>query len=115
MDDTVHLGDNSQWPANGVPIDLDCDLPAEFLEDRVPTSFPPVPSRGGLRPRGRSGSGRSASVSSQSEATTSHKVRGPNWTEAEMLILIGQKRLKWDGKHNCNQPSFAKFVYGTIA
>ena len=115
MDDTVHLGDSSQWPANGVPISLDCDLLAEFLDDHVPASFAPVPSRGGLRPRGRSNSGRSTSVSSQSEATLSHKVRGPNWTEAEMLILIGQKRLEWNGRHNCNQPALAKFVYGTTA
>jgi hypothetical protein len=32
-----------------------------------------------------------------------------------MLVLIGQKRIKWDGRHNCNQPSLAKFVYGTTA
>lgn len=115
MDDTVDLGDSSNWPANGVPIDLDCDLHAEFLDDQVPASFAPVPSRGGLRRRGRSNSGRSTSVSSQSEATLSHKVRGPNWTEAEMLILIGQKRLEWNGRHNCNQPALAKFVYGTTA
>ena len=98
----MHLGDSSQWPANGVPISLDCDLLAEFLDDHVPASFAPVPSRGGLRPRGRSNSGRSTSVSSQSEATLSHKVRGPNWTEAEMFILIGQSRLEWNGRHNCN-------------
>ena len=32
-----------------------------------------------------------------------------------MLVLIGQKRIEWDGKHNCNQLSLAKFVYGTTA
>jgi hypothetical protein len=32
-----------------------------------------------------------------------------------MLVLIGQKRIEWDGRHNCNQPSLAKFVYGTAA
>ena len=32
-----------------------------------------------------------------------------------MLVFIGQKRLEWDGRHNCNQPSLAKFVYGTTA
>ena len=115
MDDTVNLGDSSQWPTNAVPIDLDCDLPAEFVEDRVPVCFAPVPSRGGLRPRGRSNSGRSTSVSSQSEAATTNKVRGPNWTEAEMLVLIRQKRIEWDARHNCNQPALAKFVYGTTA
>ena len=115
MDDTVHLGDSSQWPASGVPIDLDCDLPAEFVEGQVPLCFAPVPARGGLRPRGRSSSGRTNFVSSQSDETITHKVRGPNWTEAEMLVLIGQKRIEWDGRHNCNQPSLAKFVYGTTA
>jgi hypothetical protein len=32
-----------------------------------------------------------------------------------MFVLIGQKRIEWDGRHNCNQPSLAKFVYGTTA
>jgi hypothetical protein len=32
-----------------------------------------------------------------------------------MLVFIGQKRIEWDGRHNCNQPSLAKFVYGTTA
>ena len=32
-----------------------------------------------------------------------------------MLVLIGQKKIEWDGRHNCNQPSLAKFVYGTTA
>jgi hypothetical protein len=30
-----------------------------------------------------------------------------------MLVLIGQKRIEWDGRHNCSQPNLAKFVYGT--
>jgi hypothetical protein len=32
-----------------------------------------------------------------------------------MLVLIAQKRIEWDGRHNCNQPSLAKFVYGSTA
>ena len=32
-----------------------------------------------------------------------------------MLVLIGQKRLEWDVRHNCNQPALARFVYGNIA
>ena len=32
-----------------------------------------------------------------------------------MLVLIGQKRIEWDGRHTCNQPALAKFVYGTTA
>ena len=30
-----------------------------------------------------------------------------------MLVLIAQKRIEWDGRHNCNQPALAKFVYGS--
>ena len=59
--------------------------------------------------------GRSSRVSSQSQVAPTHKVRGPNWTEPEMLVLIEQKRIEWDGRHNSNQPSLAKFVYGTTA
>ena len=32
-----------------------------------------------------------------------------------MLVLIGQKRIEWDGQHNCSQPSLARFVYGSTA
>ena len=32
-----------------------------------------------------------------------------------MLVLKCQKRIEWDGRHNCNQPSLARFVYGTTA
>ena len=32
-----------------------------------------------------------------------------------MLVIIGQKQIEWDGRHNCNQPSLAKFIYGTTA
>ena len=32
-----------------------------------------------------------------------------------MLVLIGQKRIEWDGRHNCNQPSLARFVYSSTA
>jgi hypothetical protein len=32
-----------------------------------------------------------------------------------MLVLIAQKRIEWDGRHNCNQPNLAKFVYGATA
>lgn len=32
-----------------------------------------------------------------------------------MLVLIGQKHIEWDGRHNCSQPSLSKFVYGTAA
>ena len=64
---------------------------------------------------GRRGSARSLSGPSQSQSALPHKLRGPNWTEQEMLVLIGQKCIEWDGRHNCSQPSLAKFVYGTTA
>ena len=32
-----------------------------------------------------------------------------------MLVLIDQKHIQWDGRHNSNQPALAKFVYGTTA
>jgi hypothetical protein len=32
-----------------------------------------------------------------------------------MLVLISQKRIEWDGRHNCNRPSLARFVYGSTA
>ena len=115
MDDTVRLGASSQWPSNQVPIELDEDFTTEFGEEQVHLSNVPEPSKGGRRGRGRSSTLRSSSVSSHTEAAAPHKVRGPNWTEEEMLVLIGQKRIEWDGRHNCNQPSLAKFVYGTAA
>ena len=115
MDDIVNLGDNSQVPSSHIHMDDEVDFQEGFEDDQLPPTFAPLPSRGGLRPRGTTVSGRSTSVSSPSEPPLPHKVRGPNWTEAEMLVLIGQKRIEWDGRHNCNQPSLAKFVYGTTA
>ena len=115
MEDKVHLGDCTQCPSTQVPTDVDVDVGAEFFDDQVPVSFQPLVGSGNARGRGRPNAGRSSSMSSQQRATPPHKVRGPNWTEAEMLILIGQKRIEWDGRHNCNQPSLAKFVYGTTA
>lgn len=115
MDEIVDLGESSQPVSTQRPAGADCEFIAEFLDEEEPTSFVPPVGRGGVRGRGRSSTGRSSPLSSQSNAALPHKVRGPNWTEAEMLVLIGQKRLEWDGRHNCNQPSLAKFVYGTTA
>ena len=115
MDDVVHLGESSQCPSTQVPLNVDCGFPLEFEDDQLPVHSAPATARGVLRGRGGSNPGRSASFSSQSQVAVPHKVRGPNWTETEMLILINQKRIEWDGRHNCNQPSLAKFVYGTTA
>ena len=111
MDDVVHLGDDTDCPSTQLPTDADCDLPSGFINDHVQTPFTPTESRGVVGRRGRSNTGRT----SHSHASLPHKVRGPNWTEAEMLVLIGQKKIEWDGRHNCSQPSRAKFVYGTTA
>ena len=115
MDDVVHLGDETDCPSTQVPTHADCDLPADFIDDHVQTPFAPAESRGVVGRRGRSNTGRSVSRTSHSQASVPHKVRGPNWTETEMLVLIAQKRIEWDGRHNCSQPSLAKFVYGTTA
>ena len=89
MDDIVHLGENSESPSTQLPVDLDFDPQNGLGEEQVPVSTLPAAPRGGVRVRGRSCTGRSTPASSQSRAAMSHKVRGPNWTEAEMLVLIG--------------------------
>lgn len=115
MDDIVDLGDNTHCPSTQVPIEGDNVFPAGFPDDHIHVSLPVPATRGGASGQGRASSRRTLPASSQSQAAPTHKVRGPNWTEAEMLVLIGQKRIEWDGRHNCNQPSLAKFVYGTTA
>ena len=115
MDDTVHLAEKSHCPSSQLPLDLDFEFTNELGDDEVPLASVPTASRGGVRAGGRSNTPRSTPISSQTQAAASHNVRGPNWTEVEMLVLIGQKRIEWDGRHNCNQPSLAKFVYETTA
>ena len=102
MDDIVNLGENSQFQSTRVSADPDCELPCDFVEDREKSPPAAGPPRGGSHVRGMTHNRRYASTSSHTEAALSHKVRGPNWTEAEMLVLIGQKRIEWDGRHNCN-------------
>ena len=115
MDDIVDLGDSTQCPSTQLPIEGENLFPADFPDDHIHVSLPVAATRGGASGPGRTSSRRSTPASSQSQAAPAHKVRGPNWTEAEMLVLIGQKRIEWDGRHNCNQPTLAKFVYGTTA
>ena len=115
LDDIVALGDNSQCPFTQVPLDADYDFQPDFVDGHVRTTSATQSARGPVRTGGRSYTARSTPNSSQSQAAPLHKVRGPNWTEAKLLVLIGQKRIEWDGRHNCNQPSLAKFVYGTTA
>ena len=115
MDDIVHLGEDSECPSTQIPTEVDCELPSGWLHDPPPVPIGTASPQVVLRGRGRSARGRSSSVSSQSQSGQPHKVRGPNWTEAEMLVLIGQKRIEWDVRHSGNQPSLSKFVYGTTA
>ena len=115
MEDTVDLGDTSRCPSAELAFDADFDLGSEFLDSQ--TQLPSVAAgrKGGERSRGRRSAAASLLGPSQSRSTIPHKLRGPNWTKQEMLVLIGQKRIEWDGRHNCSQPSLAKFVYGTTA
>ena len=115
MEDTVDLGENSQRPTIRFPVEVDYELDLEYADDQPPVHFLGVALRGIFGAGRVFGTSRSSTAPSQSGATPPHKVRGPNWTEAEMLVLIGQKRIEWDGRHNCNQLSLAKFVYGTTA
>ena len=88
---------------------------SEYVDDQPPLSFGPPTSGGGVHASGGPNFTRSSSAPSRSQHAHPHKVRGPNWIEAEMFVLIEQKRIEWDGRHNCNQPSLATFVYGTTA
>ena len=109
------MAETSPYASSQVPIDLDGDLQSENADVQIPVSTPRSAAAVRVGGRGGSNTARSSSTPSQTGTTPAQKVRGPNWTEAEMLVLIGQKRIEWDGRHNCNQPSLAKFVYGTTA
>ena len=111
----MRLGESSQFPSTQGPIDLDSEYGVDIVHGQTSSIGPHVASAGISNAGGLSGSARSSCSPSQSGASLTHKVRGPNWTEAEMLVLIAQKRIEWDGRHNCSQPSLAKFVYGNTA
>ena len=115
MDDIVALGYNSHCPSTQVPFYADCDFQPDTVDGHARANSAAPSARRPVHTGGKSNTARSTPNSSQSQVAPPHKVRGPNWTEAEMLVLIGHKRLEWDGRHNCNQPSLAKFVYGTTA
>ena len=114
MEDIVDLGDDLHCPSTQVSAGGDCDNATGFFDNQSPVSTTAASRRGRVRARGRACATRPLSGPSTSQ-NTPHKLRGPNWTEQEMLVLIGQKRVEWDGRHNCSQPSLAKFVYGTTA
>ena len=115
MEEVVDLDDGFLCPSSQVPQERDCGFASGFMDSQSQLPSAPVGSTGGGRSRGKKGASMSLQGASQSQTTPGHKLRGPNWTEAEMLVLIGQKRIEWDSRHNCSQPSLAKFVYGTTA
>ena len=106
------LGETSECPSIQVPAGAYIDFPEEFFDGDDPGPITPAVGQRGGRGGGRLRLGQSATISSQSQAALLHKVQGPNWTEPEMLVLISQKRIEWEW-HTSNQPSLAKFVYGT--
>ena len=115
MEDTVDLANTSEFPSTQMPHVPDCERGADGMDRDVGLQTAPETELGHGRGRGRTRGTRSLSGPSPSHNSLPHKLRGPNWTESEMMVLIGQKRVEWYGRHNCSQPSFAKFVYGTIA
>ena len=115
MEDAVDLGNTSSRPSSPQQGDGILDYGSVFLDSQLPASSAPAASRRSARGRGGALGGRSSSTPTQPPGAATHKARGPNWTEAEMLVLISQKRIEWDGRHNCNRPSLARFVYGNTA
>jgi hypothetical protein len=115
MEDFVDLGDTSPNPSTQPLGDQQYEFGSQFLDDPLPGFSAPAATRRASRGRGGSLGSLSSSAPCQSLPAPPHKARGPNWTESEMLVLIGQKRIEWDGRHNCNRPSLAKFVYGSTA
>jgi hypothetical protein len=109
----VDLGGDSHFPSTQLPFEAELEHGPGLADTESPSSTAAAHGRG--RGRGRGSGTRSLSGPSQTQCSDPHKLRGPNWTEAKMLVLIGQKRIEWDGRHNCSQPSLAKFVYGTTA
>ena len=113
MEDIVDLEGDLHYPSTQVPTKVEAELGAGFLDSDSPSSKLAANSRG--RAKGRATGTRFLPGLDPTQSSFSHKVRGPNWTEAEMFVLIGQKHIEWDGRHNCSQPSLAKFVYGITA
>lgn len=54
-------------------------------------------------------------LTSGTQPTPTTKPRGPNWTEANMLVLIEQKRMEWCERHYSDQLVLVRFVCGTMA
>ena len=115
MDSIVDLAETSPYPSTQVPTDLDSEFQSDNADVRDHVETPHVTGASTGGGRGGVNARRSYFAPSQAGTAPPQKVRGPNWTESEMLVLISQKRIEWDVRHNCNQPSLSKFVYGTTA
>lgn len=107
MEDIVDLADTSLFSSTQLPHEADCDREAGGLDMHCPLPTAPTAESRQGRGRGRARGTQSLPGPSPSHNSLPHKLRGPNWTESEMLVLIGQKRVEWDGRHNCGQPSLA--------
>jgi hypothetical protein len=115
MEDVIDLGDNTDCASAQLPFDADVEFGTNFASTQTTQPSAADSNRGKGRTRGRGSAAKSLSGLAQSPNDVLPKLRGPNWTEEEMLVLIAQKHIEWDGRHNCSQPSLAKFVYGTTA
>ena len=109
----MDLGGDSHFPSTQQPFEAEVEHGPGLPDIESLSSTAAAGGHG--RARGRASGTHSLPGPSQTQCSSPHKVRGPNWTEAEMLVLIGQKRIEWDRRHNCSQFSLAKFVYGTTA
>lgn len=89
MDDIVDLDDDSQFPSSQAVQDAEFGNAPGFMDNQTVLPTAVAGSRGGGRSRGRNGASRSSQGVSQSQTAPPHKLRGPNWTEAEMVVLIG--------------------------
>ena len=114
MDEIVHLGETSQCPSARVPIDLDGEFEADYVDGQGTLPHALVDKIDGPHGVGATNTPRSSCTLAESQAAPAYEVRGPNWTKGEMLVLIAQKRIEWNGRHSRHsQPSTAKFVYGS--
>ena len=87
LEDIADLGVDFLYPSTQVPVEADVEHVVGFPDSQSLLS--PGVVAGRRRPRGRACGTRSLSGPSASQCSLPHKVRGPNWIEAEMLVLIG--------------------------
>lgn len=84
----MDLGDSSHFLSTQVSVEADCDRGTRVLDTQSPLSTTCAAGRRPGRAGGRACATRSLSGPSQSHSSLPHKLRGPNWTEAELLVLI---------------------------